>query len=303
MDPVLERLPEGGRVAVIRLRSLGDCVLTTPALRILKQFRPDLDIAVVAEPRFAAVFEHNPDISRILPPQAFPLARFRPDLALNFHGGTRSIALTLASTASLRAGFKHYRARWAYNVVMPRAQQVLGVERKVHTAEHLASAIFYLGAPLSDIPRAALYTEPRQPGRPYAVLHPFASAPGKTWPAARFIEVGRRLSRDREFEPVILCGPSDDAVPFAEFRTVRRAPLGEVKALIASAALFIGNDSGPAHIACALGIPQVVLFGPSDPVVWAPWKPVAAEVLIRPDINGIAVDDVLRAIEQLKVRA
>ena len=70
MKPVLERLPPGGRVAVIRLRSLGDCVLTTPSLGILKQFRPDLRIAVVVEPRFAGVFEGNTDVDRILTPSA-----------------------------------------------------------------------------------------------------------------------------------------------------------------------------------------------------------------------------------------
>ena len=64
----LNTLPENARVAVIRLRSLGDCVLTTPALALLKKARPDLRVAVVVEPRFAPVFEDNPDISDLLNP-------------------------------------------------------------------------------------------------------------------------------------------------------------------------------------------------------------------------------------------
>ena len=94
MESVLERLPRGARVVVIRLRSLGDCVLTTPALRILKSHRPDLDIDVVVEPRFAPIFESNPDVSRTLAPSlgvvrsratwavselAWRLAQHRPD--------------------------------------------------------------------------------------------------------------------------------------------------------------------------------------------------------------------------------
>ena len=63
---VLNSLPERARVAVIRLRSLGDCVLTTPALEILRQSRPDLRVAVVVEDRFAPVFEQNPAVESLL---------------------------------------------------------------------------------------------------------------------------------------------------------------------------------------------------------------------------------------------
>ena len=59
---LLDRLPSGSRIAVIRLRSLGDCVLTTPALSLLKQQRPDLKISVIVEPRFAEIFANNPDV-------------------------------------------------------------------------------------------------------------------------------------------------------------------------------------------------------------------------------------------------
>jgi ADP-heptose:LPS heptosyltransferase len=65
MPTVLERLPPGARIAVIRLRSLGDSVLTTPALRLLKSHRPDLRVTVIVEPRFAAVFSENPDVDSI----------------------------------------------------------------------------------------------------------------------------------------------------------------------------------------------------------------------------------------------
>ena len=59
---MLDKLPSGAKVLIIRLRSLGDCVLTTPAIHILKQSRPDLRVAVMVEDRFADVFRRNPDI-------------------------------------------------------------------------------------------------------------------------------------------------------------------------------------------------------------------------------------------------
>src|SRR5712664_1876580 len=105
----LEQLPKNAHVVVIRLRSLGDCVLTTPALQILKQSRPDLRIAVVVETRFAPVFEGNSDVTEILPPQMSAIVRWRAELCLNLHGGTRSMVLTRASRARLRAGFAHFR--------------------------------------------------------------------------------------------------------------------------------------------------------------------------------------------------
>src|SRR5262245_20995003 len=99
MNRVLERLPDGARAAVLRLRSLGDCVLTTPALRLLKAARPDLRITVVVENRFRAVFERNPDVEELLPPDFGAVARCGAAICLNLHGGTRSLLLSGASGA------------------------------------------------------------------------------------------------------------------------------------------------------------------------------------------------------------
>ncbi|MGH9628307.1 MAG: glycosyltransferase family 9 protein, partial [Bryobacteraceae bacterium] len=294
MRNALEHLPQRSRFAVLRLRSLGDCVLTTPALEILKQCRPDLRIGVVVENRFAPVFEGNPCVDEILPPSLRILAAWRPDLCLNLHGGTRSLLLTAASGARLRAGFAHFRGKLAYNVRIPRAQETLGVERKVHTAEHLASAMFFLGAQRIQIPRAQLYAENAAASSPYAVLHPIASAADKTWPAEGFLTVGRFLRENGGLEPVFIAGPGEDLAPFAEFRTIIGAPLAETKTLLKGAALFIGNDSGPAHMAAAFGVPVVVLFGNSDPIVWAPWQ-VECEVLTGDSVRSIQPDQVIRA--------
>lgn len=296
MVPLLERLPSGSRIGVIRLRSLGDCVLTTPALALLKAHRPDVRIAVVVEDRFRAIFEGNPDLDAILGPAG--LTRWKPDLVLNLHGGTRSMALTVVSGARIRAGFAHHRYSFVYTVKIPRAQQILGEERPVHTAEHIASAMFWMGVPRTAIPRARLFADPAPPGR-YAVLHPFASNPAKTWPAERFLALAAGLQE----EPVFLAGPEDDAAPFGRFRVLRNAPLAEVKSLMAGAQLFIGNDSGPAHIAAAFGIPVVVLFGASDPVTWAPWR-TEARVLTAPGgIAAIETEAVISAIQSVKVNA
>jgi heptosyltransferase III len=304
MTNVLDRQPRGARVAIIRLRSLGDCVLTTPAIALLKQFRSDLQLAVVVEDRFAQLFAGNPDVAQILPPSAASIARFRADLALNFHGGARSVGLVLASAARFRAGFGHFRFQPAYNVRIPRAQEILGPEilkndRAVHTTEHLASAMFYLGVPQAEIPRARLSAAPSARTKPYAVLHPFASEPAKTWPAENFLAVARHLESGLGLQPIIVAGPDDDLSPFRAYECLQGGPLDEVMSLTSGAALFIGNDSGPAHIAAAFGRPVVVLWGASDLDNWRPWR-TENVVLANPrGIHSIPVSDVAQAIERL----
>lgn len=303
MTNVLDRLPSGARVAIVRLRSLGDCVLTTPALWLLKQARPDLRIGVVVEDRFAPVFAGNPDVDRILAPNAGSLSRFRPQLALNVHGGATSVRLMLAAASGLRAGFGHFRFQPMYNARIPRAQEILNVDRKVHTAEHLASAMFFLGVPQSEIPRARLFAAPltlmHPRPRPCAVLHPFASQTDKTWPKENFLAVAKYLDEDLGMEPLFVAGANEDLSAFGEYTCLQGAPLEEVKSLMAGAALFIGNDSGPAHIAAAFGLPVVALWGSSDLDNWRPWRTQNA-VLTGPNgIHSIAVSEVAEAVETL----
>jgi heptosyltransferase III len=296
LNTVLEHLPEGAKVGILRLRSLGDCVLTTPAIHLLKSFRPDLKIAVVVEDRFAAVFRGNPDVDAVFSPALGELTIWGPKLVINFHGGSRSIWLTALALAGLRAGFQHFTAQAVYNVKMPRAQEVLGVERPVHTVEHLASGMFYLGVPMAEVPRARLFARPRFVEKPYAVIHPVASAADKSWSAMGFRAVAEHL---RELEPVFIGGPGDDLSAFTGFRTVVGAPLEETMTLLEGASLFVGNDSGPAHMAAAFGVKQVVIFGPSDAVTWAPWRVRAEVVNGRGSMANVTVDEVLAAVDRL----
>ncbi len=303
MHNALERLPPGARIAVIRLRSLGDCVLSTPALHLLKLHRPDLSLAVVVDEAFAPVFANNPDLDAILPPSPLALARWHPALCLNLHGGTRSAQLTAASLAPLRAGFVHFRWRALYNVQIPTAQRILDVSRTVHTAEHAASAMFQLGVPVSEIPRARLFVRPapREIERPYAVLHPFASAPEKTWPAPRFAALAQSIREDLDLEPIFIGGSGERLDVFTDYRCVGGAPLESVKGLLSGAALFVGNDSGPAHMAAAFGVPAAVLFGPSSPGIWAPWKTESAVLIgVAGDIASISLDSVTSACRRLR---
>jgi ADP-heptose:LPS heptosyltransferase len=262
-------------------------------LAILKRSRPDLRLGVVVEDRFRAIFEGNSDIDELLAPSTRAIRRFQPALCVNLHGGTRSAWLTAASGARWRAGFGHFRHGFVNNLRIPRAQQILSVDRKVHTAEHLASAMFWLGASRTEIPRASLTpVQARRPERSaVGVIHPVAATPEKTWPAAGFLAVAAAV-RESGLEPVFIGTPSDVLTAFRDY-SVQQGSLETLKNLLASASLFIGNDSGPAHMAAAFGLPVIVIFSNSDPEIWAPWR-TQSEVLVRPD-----TESVLRALARL----
>jgi len=296
MESLLARLPSRSRIAVIRLRSMGDCVLTTPALALLKAYRSDLQVRIVVEPRFAGIFEDNPDVDEIS-----PRVGGHVDLVLNLHGGTRSMWMTLNSGAKFRVGFGHHRFSGIYSQRIPRAQEILGEERPVHTAEHLASAMFWLGVPRSEIPRAKLIARMPPSYPPYVVLHPFAATSEKTWPREGFLAAADQMQA-AGLLPLIVAGPADDTAPFSKYQVLRNPPLSGLKSLLSGATLFIGNDSGPAHIAAAFGIPVVVLFGPSDQVTWAPWRTEARVLTSRGGMGQIAVEEVVAAAQALRNR-
>jgi ADP-heptose:LPS heptosyltransferase len=292
------------RILIVRLRSLGDCVLSTPAIHLLKSARRAAEIGVVAEPAWHPVYEGNADISAILPPTQAAVWNFDPDLAIDFHGGNTAARLTFFSGARHRAGFGHYKRRAAYNIRIPRAQEILNVGRTVHTAEHMASAMFYLGIKARPIPRAQLYADPGDPSRaPYAIIHPVAATPEKTWSAEGFLRVAEHLREHHRVEPVFIAAAGQDLSPFSAYRTISGASLSEVKSLISGATVFVGNDSGPAHIAAAFGVPPVVVFGPSDPIIWGPWNTEGEVVKADGPISSIHPARVIAAVDHLRVAA
>ena len=298
---LLEHLPEGARAAIIRLRSLGDCVLTTPAIFLLKQSRPDLQIGVAVEDSFREVFAGNPAVSRILPARWQAVRKWKPALCVNLHGGARSQVITALSGARWRAGFAQHNTTLAYNFKIPRAQEVMGVARRVHSAEHMASAFFALGVPSQPVPRAQIFAaEPSMQPR-HAVLHPYASSSPKQWPAERFAEVARYLKL-WNIHPVFLAGPLDNTAPFRG-HDILQGNLAEVKALLSNASLFIGNDSGPAHLAAAFGVPSVVLFSTSDPAVWEPWRTESEVIVSREGLDQVTVSRVITALDRLRTLA
>lgn len=302
---LLPSLPAGSRLLVIRLRSMGDIVLLTPALALLKAWRPELVVSVLVESRFRELLAGNRDVDEVLEigggrGAGATAARLRLlgairqrrfAFCLNLHGGPTSAGLTALSGARWRVGFRHFRQRRAYNLLLPDNQQLLG-RPEAHTAELQAAALFWLGLPQAEIPPATIVVAPEHREwwsaqgaalglrPPYAVVHPTALYATKQWAAERFAAIGERLENEAHLPVLYTCGPGEsaalDEVERAARRPVRRlegAELGQFAAALAGAEIFVGNDSGPAHLASALGRPLVVIFGSSSSRIWGPWPP------------------------------
>ncbi|MBI2817636.1 MAG: glycosyltransferase family 9 protein [Acidobacteria bacterium] len=302
---VFQRLSQGARVLVIRLRSMGDTILMTPALRLLHEWRPDLKLTVLCERPWNELLENNRAIESVLTldgkfSTAWQLRQIGFSVVVNLHGGPTSALLTRATGAPWRAGFEHFRDRYAYNLSVPKAQQILGREGVVHTAEHVASCFFWLGVPRTEIPSAQVFPSPEATGsvteklaamgiargEPYAVLHPAATYATKQWSPGGFADLAEFVARDFHLRTICICGAGEAAILDQLDRSSHTPTLRavgwnmrELIALIGGARLFAGNDSGPAHIAAAAGIPVLVVFGSSHSAVWRPWKAARSEVV------------------------
>jgi heptosyltransferase-3 len=307
MNPssLLPDLPSGAQIVLIRLRSIGDVILLTPAIHMLKEWRPDLEISVVVESRFRELLEGNPDIQELLDPGsgsgvAKIAARLRAirtirerkfSMCVNLHGGPTGTLLTRASGAKMKVGFEYYRSRGVYDVLVPDTRKILG-KNEVHTTEHQTAIFFHLGMPRREIPRARIFVKDEHrdwwrqksqevrfsaTGR-YAVIQPTALYATKQWAAEHFARLGKFLKDEAGLLPIYSCGPGEshvlDAVERASKNSILRlesVSLGQFAAAIEGARIFVGNDSGPAHMAAALGRPGVVIFGSSSSVIWGPW--------------------------------
>ena len=286
-EAVLSQLGPAPSIVLVRLRSLGDTVLATPAFAMLRRAIPDAAIHVVMDRKFAGVLAGNPDIDGVLeasaPAGTAAKARLvrriralRPSLCVDMHGGSTAAWLTALSGARWRAGSAHFRHSWAYNARIPRAQEVLGRSpaSTVHTAEHHAAAMIHLGVPDDEIPPARLDGEPVLDRPGYVVLHAGAAYHTKRWALGGFRTVAAEIKRVHRLDAVFVAGPGDavseERLPDFEIRD--GLSLAGLKSLLAGARLFVGNDSGPAHMAAAFGVPCVVVFGSSDSAVWHPWK-------------------------------
>ncbi|HEY7727396.1 MAG TPA: glycosyltransferase family 9 protein [Candidatus Eisenbacteria bacterium] len=295
-------LPAGWarRVLVIRHRTGGDLLLATPALRALREGLPDAAIEVLTARGFQELLLGNPDVDAVLTfdrrsifSQAALYARLLRggyDAVLDFVSNPRSALLTALTRASVRVGYDLPGRAWAYTIRVPREplgpggptlryapEAALDQVRALGVAAGNAALRFFVAPGPAARMDGWLRSEGIRPERPLVLCLPAGSWPAKTWPAERFSAVMDALAVRDGAEVIWLWGPGERELA-ARCRDAMRGPSRlapptgwqELGALVACASLFVGNDSGPKHVAVALGVPTVTVFGPTHPDTWHP---------------------------------
>lgn len=295
-------------VLIIRLRSIGDTVLVTPSLLALRRFLPQAKIHILLEDWVAPLLEGSPLVDRVItiPKQsnaararlARDLHRTKYDVVYNLHGGTTATFLTRATGAPYRVGFAHYQYARLHNHVAPSPQEIWQ-RQGLHSVEQQLALIGWTGVPVTDRPATQLKVSERaaksiaeklaarkiEAEQPLALVHPAAALETKQWATESFAHVTEALS-ERGLTPVAIVSASERSVleSLREQSTTNitgfaNLSLPEVTALASRARLFVGNDSGIAHIAAATGTPSVVIFGSSNVTHWRPWTVGQSEVV------------------------
>lgn len=296
------------KVLVIRLRSIGDTVLATPSLYALKRFLPNASVDILVEDWVAPLLDNHPHVDNVIALERGGLiARARVarelraanyDVVYNLHGGTTATFLTRATGARHRVGFKSYQYGQLHNHQAP-SPLLIWQQPKTHSVEQQLALLGWTGVPVTDRPRTSLGISSQAAARVdrllneaglnqqnIALIHPAAAFATKQWATEKFARVVEFLA-ERGFTAVAIAAPNEQALletlsSEASVNVVSLAlSLPEVTALAARSQLFVGNDSGMAHIAAAVGTPSVVVFGSSNIAHWRPWNSAPAEVVFE----------------------
>jgi heptosyltransferase-3 len=332
------------RVLVVRLRSIGDAVLSTPSLIALKRFLPEAQIDILLEDWVAPVLEGFDAVDNVLTvgkdaksriKTAWQIRRNKYDVAFNLHGGTTATFFVRASGAKHLVGYENFQYSFLYNHLLSSSADFWQRER-THSAEQQLALLGFTGVPVLDKPKSRLaITETAwnsienkissfifHPSS-FALFHPAAAFDTKQWATENFARVAEFLS-GKGLQTIAVATKSErgvleklretSGVPVAIFDDLT---LPEITALASKAKIFVGNDSGIAHIAAAVETPSVVIFGSSNINHWRPWTDARHEIVFEkmlcqpcagylckefgePDcIKRITVENVTKAIEKI----
>jgi len=293
------------RILVTKFRAMGDTILLTAALKELHRHFPMAQIHVAAAEPWIWLLDGFPGVTKLWPITwhndrgarmkaatrlAFQLRKEKYDIVCSFHASPASAMVALSTGAKIRAiHFHSFKAKNMYSTVEIPGKGIMKpvVERDLDTIRALD-----LSVPEGVMPEIFLKDEEKslaqEEFRAWGLKSPVlgvalgASRATKIWPLHRFAEVALKWVKETQGSALVISGPGEETLTEEFFKSIPKemrpsiqimAP-GNVRTLAARISqlnVLVGNDSGPRHLATALGIPTVTIFGPEHPLEWHPY--------------------------------
>jgi lipopolysaccharide heptosyltransferase I len=282
------------RLLVVRLGSFGDLVHTLPAVAAIRRAHPALEIDWLVDAVHREFLALVPVITSVVPladrtagawlaaRRALRLRRY--DAAVDFQGLLKSAALARLSGATRVIGFDRRALREGIAAPFYTERVNVGegghvIHKNLRLASALGATDGALEFPIAAVDSAAARAAQARAAGPYALVNPGAAWPNKRWPADRLGLVARHLRDRHGLASVVLWGPGEDAAARAVVEHADGAAAiapettwPDVVALARGARLIVSGDTGPLHLAAAVGVPAVALFGPTNPRRNGPWS-------------------------------
>ena len=313
-------------ILITKPSSLGDIVLALPALRALRMSFPEAKISWLIRPEFAGLVENHPHLDETIifdrkflgkawfHPCAFgalmsligKLRRSRFDVIFDFQGLFRTASLAWLSGCKTRFGMANAREFATFFYTHKVTQNI----EEIHMVDYYLKIIQAAGA--SDFGVEFIF--PSNPDAEdsaaellanhgikenYAVFIPGSAHQDKCWPPERFARLAEKISSDYNLS-VVATGSASEADIVEKIQekanvTIEslagQTSLSGLVALLKRAALVVSNDTGPGHIAAALGVPLVMMFGRANPIRLEPYKRKHCVMAVEPDGRGTAIND------------
>ncbi|HHZ82486.1 MAG TPA: putative lipopolysaccharide heptosyltransferase III [Nitrospirales bacterium] len=327
-------------ILVIKLRYLGDVLLMTPCLQVIKENLPHANVTVVVNKGTEAVLHNHPYADDVVTVDrrsfvqrcraVMRLRKRRYDLVLDLTDGDRSAIMTRLVNARYRVGY-NAEHRWRGRCY---DQIIHGDPDELHSVDYYLQAITDIGLNVSvHAPTLSCAPDDEQYAHELLVdhgidreeqlvmIHSGARWEAKSWLAERFAAVADTIQVSRSTR-VVFAGSEQERARVKDIQAqmsttsvsiVGQTTVLQLAAVMKRCVLFLGNDNGPMHMAAAVGLPVVALFGPTNPKVWGPWgkghrvffKDVDCRACFLPGCHlglqscmaQISVDEVMDAID------
>ncbi len=345
--PPTPELPK--RILIIRTDRIGDVILTTPVIKALRKAQPKSFIAMMVNPVGKGIVEGNPYLDEVIVYDkkgrdsgifgflnfVLNLKRRNFALSLNLHTKKRVNLISYLAGIKERIGYDNNK----FSGLLTRRLKDLRIEGKKHEAEYCLDVLKAIGIKSDD---KELFMPIKESAEKWAdgllrennikstdtliAIHPDASCPSKRWPIERFAQVCNKLIEEKGFKVAIISGPKDSYIVKMVKRYLRhpvidlsgKTTVSQLASFLKRCKLLISNDSGPVHVASALGVAVIAIFGRNQaglsPKRWGPlgenniilYRDVKCKICLAHNckigfmcLSVISVKDVLEAVDRI----